>query len=76
MYFQEEQISERPYIVVFQDILSKFEMDHLIDESRPNLSRTRYGDSDVQEALANHEFKDGNKVKITHKTGTCILLFV
>ena len=71
--FKEEQKSERPYAVVFHDILSDIEMNYLVEESRPNLSRERYGSSpggdDRQDALAEHEFKDGNKVKIVHKTG-------
>ena len=67
--FKEEQKSERPYAVVFHDILSDLEMNYLITESRPKLSRTRQHDNgDSQEALANHEFKDGKKVKIVHKT--------
>ena len=44
--FKEEQISLIPYVVVFHDILSDLEIDYLIEESRPNLSRTRiYNDN-------------------------------
>ena len=67
--FKEEQKSERPYAVVFHDILSEIEMNYLVEESRPNLSRARYGTTDRQDAIAEHEFKHGNKVKIIHKTG-------
>ena len=71
--FKEEQKSERPYAVVFHDILSDIEMNYLVEESRPNLSRERYGSSpggdDRQDALAEHEFKDGKKIRIVHKTG-------
>ena len=68
--FKEEQKSERPYAVVFHDILSEIEMNYLVEESRPNLSRERYGSStDRQDALAEHEFKYGKKMKIVHKTG-------
>ena len=65
--FKEEHVSEVPYSVVFHDILSELEMDHLIESARPELSRTRTkqirGD-----ALAEHEYKSGNKRKIVAKT--------
>ena len=66
--FKEEQKSERPYAVIFHDILSDLEMDYLVNTSRPNLSRSRYGSDDVQDVLGDYEFKQGNKVKIIHKT--------
>ena len=68
-YLKEEQKSERPYAVLFHDIISDLEMNYLIEESKPKLSRKRYDSNDIQEALAKHEFKDGNKARIVHKTG-------
>ena len=68
-YFKEEQKSERPYAVVFHDILSDIEMNYLVEEATPNLSRKRYNSDDIQDALAKHEFGQGKKVKIIHKTG-------
>ena len=38
-----------------------------------NIFRTRYGTDDIQDALANHEFTEGKKVKIVHKTGYCVI---
>ncbi len=66
--FKEEQKSERPYAVVFHDILTETEMDFLIEESTPNLSRGRYENQDVVQVDYKHELKDGKKVKIVHKT--------
>jgi len=54
--------------VVFHDILSDLEINYLVEESRPNLSRKRYNSDDIQDAVANHEFTEGKKVKIVHKT--------
>ena len=68
-YFKEEQKSERPYAVVFHDILSDLEMNYLVEESKPNLSRSRYKSDDVSDGLAKHEYGQGKKVKIVHKTG-------
>merc|ERR1711976_697358 len=66
--FKEEQKSERPYAVVFHDILSDIEMNYLVEEATPNLSRKRYNSDDIQDALAKHGFGQGKKVKIIHKT--------
>ena len=54
--------------MVFHDILSDLEINYLVEESRPNLSRKRYNSDDIQDAVANHEFTEGKKVKIVHKT--------
>ena len=60
---------EIPYTVVFHDILSDLEINSLISEAIPNLSRTRYNNNDIAEGLAEHEFKgDSRKVKVVHKT--------
>ena len=55
--------------MVFHDILSDLEMNYLVEEATPNLSRKRYNSDDIQDALAKHEFGQGKKVKIIHKTG-------
>ena len=39
--FKEEHVSQVPYAVVFHDILSDLEMDNLIDNARPMLSKSR-----------------------------------
>ena len=39
--FKEEHVSQVPYAVIFHDILSNFEMEHLIETARPILSQTR-----------------------------------
>ena len=39
--FKEEWVSQVPYAVIFHDILSDLEMDHLIETARPILSKTR-----------------------------------
>ena len=65
--FKEEFISEVPYAVVFHDILSQLEMDHLIESARPELSMTRASQVNSH-LLAAHEYKVGNKRKIVAKT--------
>lgn len=66
--FKEDQKSREPYAVIFHDILSETEMDFLIAESTPNLSRKRYTNDDISEGDP-YEFKQGgNKVRIVHKT--------
>ena len=60
----------RPYAVVFHDILNDEEINYLIDQSRPQLSRSRYDTEDISDAQARHEYSEaGSKVKIVHKTG-------
>ena len=49
--------------------VSDIEMNYLVEEATPNLSRKRYNSDDIQDALAKHEFGQGKKVKIIHKTG-------
>ena len=67
--FKEEQMLEIPYTVVFHDILSELEINSLISEAIPNLSRKRYNGNDIAEAVAEHEFKgNSKKVKVVHKT--------
>ena len=39
--FLEEQTSVIPYLVVFHDLLSENEIQYLVEEARPNLSRNR-----------------------------------
>ena len=43
---------EIPYTVVFHDILSDLEINALISEAIPNLSRKRYNSADIAEGLA------------------------
>ena len=62
--------------MVFHDILSDLEINHLIEESRPNLSRSRYATEDIQEGLSSYEFSHGNKVKIVHKEGSFLILIL
>ena len=66
--FKEDHQLDIPYTVIFHDILSDLEIKSLVHEAIPNLSRTRYNNNDRQEALAEHEFKGGKKVKVVHKT--------
>lgn len=66
--FKEEHTSERPYVVIFHDILTDTDIDFLIETSTPKLSRNRHVQRDVTDAIAEHEFKDGNKRKVVHKT--------
>ncbi len=69
--FNEEQVSSAPYTVVFRNILSEAEIRFLVDYSKPRLSRTRgEGRSklDYADAIAEHEFREGKKRKIVHKT--------
>ena len=65
--FKEEYISVVPYAVVFHDILSQFEMDHLIESARPELSMTRSSQINSH-VLAEHEYKHGNKRRTVAKT--------
>ena len=65
--FKEELKSERPYAVVFHDILTDAEMDYLIKISIPKLSRKRYPNGDISRGQQ-HEFRSGKKIKIVHKT--------
>lgn len=66
--FKEDQVSDRPYAVIFRDILSPPEIDFLIDYATPRLSRGRLNFLDHTPIEYEHEFKDGKKRKIVHKT--------
>lgn len=66
--FKEEQASEVPYAVVFHDILTDNDMDYLITESRPNLSRKRTKSPENEGIHAKHELNSGQKRKIVQKT--------
>ena len=66
--FKEDHKLDIPYTVIFHDILSDLEIQTLVQKALPNLSRTRYNNNDKTEALAEHEFKNGKKVKVVHKT--------
>jgi hypothetical protein len=44
--FKEEQTSELPYVVVFHDIFSDNEIDELIQEATPHLTRKRHNNND------------------------------
>lgn len=64
--FKEEEASEKPYAVVFHDILSDLEIDYLIEESRPNLSRKRTYSADNSGVSATG--RRGQGTRIIHKT--------
>ena len=64
--FKEEQMSLVPYVVVFHDILSDLEIDFLIKESRPNLSRKRLYHTDNSGSVTQKKGKKG--VRVIHKT--------
>jgi prolyl 4-hydroxylase len=66
--FKEEQASEYPYAVIFHDIFSDYETNLLIRQATPHLSRKRNTHADKSDVLAKHEFKDGKKTQIVHKT--------
>ena len=66
--FKMETVSESPFIAIFHDILTKTEMEHMKETSRPNLSRTRAPRFDANIGQW-HEFKKGGKkAKIVDKT--------
>ena len=65
--FKEEQMSHRPYLVVFHDILSEKDIKVLVQESRPKLSLARTFDSDGG-AQTNNEIKSGKRRRQIHKT--------
>ncbi len=64
--FPYEVASESPYIIVVHSLFSDREMRHLVDRSKPNLSRGRIPDEANKGAL--HEFSTGKKRRIVHKT--------
>jgi hypothetical protein len=66
--FKEEQFSEIPYVVVFHDILTDNEMDFMIINGAPNLSRKRANETENQHISALHEVRSGAKRKIVQKT--------
>lgn len=65
--FKEDQISNIPYVVVFRDILSDIDIQTLIKEAQPNLSRKRTYDR-VGGAISTHELESGKLRRIVHKT--------
>ena len=68
--FKEEKMITRPYVVIFHDILSDLEIDYLIDNSKPHLSRKRDFSKSSSQTLAKHELRTGKKKhrRIVHKT--------
>ena len=65
--FKEEQMSVRPYLVIFHDILSESDISELVQESRPKLSWARTFDSDGG-AKTSNEIKSGKRRRQIHKT--------
>ena len=66
--FKEEKMVSRPYVVIFHDILSDKEIDYLVEETRPNLSRKRDFSKSTSTAYARHELKGSKKRRIVQKT--------
>ncbi len=64
--FPYEVASRAPYVIVIHSLFADREIDHLVSESRPKLSRRRYSDDANKGQL--HEFKSGKKRRIVHKT--------
>ena len=57
---------DKPYRTILHDIMNDKEIKHIIEISKPNLSRTRYH-TQSNEGFA-HEFRQGKKKVIIHKT--------
>ena len=66
--FKEEKMISRPYVVIFHDILNNKEIDYLIEEARPNLSRKRDFTKSNKVAYARHELRGNKKRRIVQKT--------
>eukprot|EP00095_Tigriopus_kingsejongensis_P001280 snap_masked-scaffold359_size197282-processed-gene-0.4 protein:Tk01280 transcript:snap_masked-scaffold359_size197282-processed-gene-0.4-mRNA-1 annotation:"prolyl 4-hydroxylase subunit alpha-1" len=64
--FKVEMVSTNPYLVVFQDLFTQKEMDHLLIESTPHLTRTRKPELKNEGQI--HEYKSGKKRRIVTKT--------
>lgn len=64
--FKYEVASNEPFIIVYHELLTEEEMNHLVEKSKPNLSSSRELDSGNVGSM--HEFKTGRKRKIIHKT--------
>ena len=58
-----------PRVCIHSDLKPLFETD-MSDSSYCviNYKNFRYNSDDIQDAVANHEFTEGKKVKIVHKT--------
>ena len=58
-----------PWVCIHSDLKPLFETD-MSDSSYCviNYKIFRYNSDDIQDAVANHEFTEGKKVKIVHKT--------
>ena len=58
-----------PWVCIGSDLKPLFETD-MSDSSYCviNYKNFRYNSDDIQDAVANHEFTEGKKVKIVHKT--------
>ena len=65
--FKLEEYVHRPYRVVFRDILSETEIDHMINLSKPKLSRHRGKNQGNIQAVPS-DFKYGKKKATIHKT--------
>ena len=66
--FKEEKMISRPYVVIFHDILNNKEIDYLIEEAKPNLSRKRDFSHNNNVAYARHELRGTKKRSIIQKT--------
>ena len=64
--FPYEMASSHPFIVVIHKLFSDGEIKHLVDSSRPYLSRKRHADEANRGQV--HEFRSGQKRRIVHKT--------
>ena len=66
--FKEELHSDKPYIVVFHDLLSNTEVEYLKEVAKPNLSRNRTYNGGLSGAVNYQEIKSGKARKHIHKS--------
>lgn len=64
--FKEELVAEKPYAVIFRDLLSDTEINYLIETANPNLSRSR--DYSVANSGATTKSERKSQGKTIHKT--------